>query len=126
MKPVTVQVITYAPTIFLHCQHCEVAFQEMGLGERLRRQEAAESLPDDLALDFQVLSDWVHNVLQRYGGRVRVQVIDAVSIEGSIASLRHRIVRYPAVIVDGKKSGAGDFSTLDRVIERRVAAAAAN
>ena len=71
MKPVTVQVITYAPTIFLHCQHCEVAFQEMGLGERLRRQEAAESLPDDLALDFQVLSDWVHSVLQRYGGRVR-------------------------------------------------------
>jgi hypothetical protein len=125
MKPVTVQVITYAPTIFYHCQHCEVAFQEMGLGERLRRQEAAESLPDDLALDFQALSDWVHSVLQRYGGRVRIQVVDAVSIEGSIASLRHRIGRYPAVIVDGQKSSAADFSALDQVIERRVATAAA-
>jgi hypothetical protein len=125
MKPVTVQVITYAPTIFYHCQHCEVAFQEMGLGERLRRQEAAESLPNDLALDFQALSDWVHSLLQRYGGRVRVQVVDAVSIEGSIASFRHRIGRYPAVIVDGQKSSAADFSALDRVIERRVATAAA-
>ncbi|MGH2488650.1 MAG: hypothetical protein ACRDFR_03405, partial [Candidatus Limnocylindria bacterium] len=53
-KPVTVQVITYAPTVFYHCQHCELTFQEMGLGERLRRQEAAESLPDDLAQEFQV------------------------------------------------------------------------
>ena len=41
MKPVSVDVITYAPTVFTHCQHREVAFGEVGIGERLRRQEAA-------------------------------------------------------------------------------------
>jgi hypothetical protein len=123
MKPVTVQVITYAPTIFSHCQHCEVTFQEMGIGERLRRQEAAESLPDDLARDFQALSDWVHALLERHGPRVKVRVVDAVSIEGTIASLRHRVGRYPAVIVDGQRGDGTDFSALDRAIERRLAVA---
>jgi hypothetical protein len=123
-KPVTVQVITYAPTVFYHCQHCELAFQEMGLGERLRRQEAAESLPDDLARDFQALSDWVHSLLQRFGPQIRVRVIDAASVEGVVASVRHRVGRYPAVIVDGEKRIGTDFSALDPLIEQRVATAA--
>src|SRR2546425_3107121 len=84
MKPVSVQVITYAPTIFSHCQHCELAFQEMGIGERLRRREAAEALPDDLTREFQVVSDWVHGLLGRHGPRVRVEVLDAASIRGFI------------------------------------------
>lgn len=124
MKPLTVEVITYAPTVFSHCQHCEVAFQEMGIGERLRRAEAAQALPDDLARDFQAWSDWIHRLLERYGPRVRVKVVDAASIEGVIESLRHRVGRYPAVIVDGSEKRSGsDFEALDRVIDARLAPA---
>jgi hypothetical protein len=124
MKPLTVEVITYAPTVFSHCQHCEVAFQEMGIGERLRRAEAAQALPDDLARDFQAWSDWIHRLLERYGPRVRVKVVDAASIEGVIDSLRYRVGRYPAVIVDGSEKRSGsDFEALDRVIDARLAAA---
>jgi hypothetical protein len=125
MKPLTVEVITYAPTVFYHCQHCEVAFQEMGIGERLRREEAAAALPDDLARDFQAWSDWIHRLLERHGPHVRVKVVDAASIEGFVESLRHRVGRYPAVIVGGteKRTGA-DFEALDRVIESRLAPAA--
>jgi hypothetical protein len=121
MKPVTVQVITYAPTVFYHCQHCELTFQEMGIGEKLRRAEAAEALPDDLARDYQVLSDWVHGLLERHGRGLRVRVIDAASIEGFIASLRHRVSRYPAVIVDGRDKRIGsDFAALDPLIDRAL------
>ena len=124
MKPVSVQVITYAPTIFSHCQHCELAFQEMGIGERLRRREAAEALPDDLIGEFQVVSDWVHGLLERHGPRVRVEVLDAASIRGFIASLRHRIGRYPAVVVDGRDTWTGfEFGAPDSAIDRMVAAA---
>lgn len=124
MKPLTVEVITYAPTVFSHCQHCEVAFQEMGIGERLRRAEAAQALPDDLARDFQAWSDWIHRLLERYGPRVRVKVVDAASIEGVIESVRHRVGRYPAVIVDGSEKRSGsDFEALDRVIDARLAPA---
>jgi hypothetical protein len=124
MKPVSVQVITYAPTIFYHCQHCELTFQEMGIGERLRRREAAEALPDDLAREYQVVSDWVHDLLERHGRRVRVDVLDAASIRGVVSSLRHRVSRYPAVIVDGHDKKIGlDFAALDPLIDRKVAAA---
>jgi hypothetical protein len=125
MKPVSVQVITYAPTIFHHCQHCELTFQEMGIGERLRRREAADALPEDLSREYQVMSDWVHGLLQRHGRRVRVDVLDAASIRGFLTSIRHRVGRYPAVIVDGRDKGIGlDFAALDPLIDRKVAAAA--
>jgi hypothetical protein len=123
MNTLTVEVITYTPTIFSHCQHCEVAFQEMGIGERLRRAEAAAALPDDLARDFQAWSDWIHRVLERHGHRVRVRVVDAASIEGIVESVRHRVGRYPTVIVDGTEKRRGsDFEALDRLIEARLSA----
>ena len=123
MEPVTIEVITYAPTAYYHCQHCEIAFQEMGIGERLRRQEAAESLPDDLSAEFQELSDWVHATLVRHGGAVRVRVVDAASVEGVLESMRHRVYRYPAFIVaDSDKRIGADYSALDELVERRISA----
>ncbi|MBF6557612.1 MAG: hypothetical protein IVW52_15920 [Acidimicrobiales bacterium] len=124
MKPVSIQIITYAPTVFYHCQHCELTFQEMGIGERLRRRDAAEALPDDLAREFQAVSDWVHDLLRRHGARLRVDVLDAASIRGFLVSLRYRIGRYPAVIVDGRDKQTGlDVAALDALIDARVAAA---
>ncbi len=122
MKPVTVKIITYAPTVFYHCQHCELTFQEMGIGERLRRQEAAEALPEDLAREYQRLSDWVRDLVARYGPRIHVRVIDAASIEGVLDSVRHRVFRYPAVVVDGaERSVGGDLRAAEPAIERRLA-----
>ena len=125
MKPVSVQIITRAPTIFSHCQHCELTFQEMGIGERVRREEAGQALPEDLAREFQAVSDWVHDLLRRHGGRLRVDVLDAVSIRGVLASLRHRVGRYPAIIIDGREPRIGlDVAALDPLVDRLVAAAA--
>jgi hypothetical protein len=121
MKPVSLQIITYAPTVFSHCQHCELAYQEMGFGDRLRQREAAESLPDDLTREFQVVSDWVHGLLERHGSRLRVDVLDAASIQGVLASVRHRVGRYPAVVLDGRDTWTGlDFSAVDAAIDRMV------
>ena len=122
MQPVSVRVITYAPTVFRHCQHCEVAFEGMGLGERIHRAEARDSLPDDLAAEFQQVSDWVHGLLRRHAGRVAISVIDAASIEGVWASIRHRVRRYPAVIVGDteKRSGTTDFAELDAMVDARL------
>jgi hypothetical protein len=123
MKPVAIEVITYAPTAFYHCQHCELAFGEVGLGERVRREAVASALPDDLARDFQTLSDWVHGLLGTFGSQIRVRVVDAASIEGFVKSVRHRIGRYPAVIIDGRAVATrGDFQALEPMIEERLAA----
>ena len=121
MQPVNVTVITYAPTIFRHCQHCEVAFQGIGLGERIHRDEAKDALPPDLIADFQRVSDWVHGLLRRHRTGVAVSVVDAASIEGVWKSLRHGVRRYPAVIVDGRATAVGaELGAADAVIEERL------
>ena len=120
-SPLSVQVVTYAPTVFRHCQHCEVVFEGVGIGERIHRDEAKDALPDDLAAEFQRVSDWVHELLRRHGPRVAVSVIDVASIEGVWTSLRHGVRRYPAVIIGGREKAIGpDFAGLDALIDERL------
>lgn len=122
MPPLSVQVVAYTPTIFRHCQHCEVAFEGIGLAERMHRREAADALPDDLAAEFQQISDWVHALLMRHGSRIAVSVIDAASVEGVWKALRHRVRRFPAVIIDGQETRVGsDFEAVDAAIDARLA-----
>lgn len=117
-----VDVLTYAPTVFFHCQHCEVVFGQTGIGERVHRDQARESLPDDLRAEFGQLADWVHQLIERHGARVRVRVIDAASIQGFWTSLRHGTRSYPAVIVDGQERYVGqNLAVAELEIERRVA-----
>ena len=121
MQPVSVQIITYAPTAFRHCQHCELAFEGMGIGQPVQREAAASSLPDDLAREYQDVSNWVHRLLERHPGRLAISVIDAASIEGIWHSLRHRVRRYPATIVAGHERAFGtDFDAVDRLIDGYV------
>jgi aromatic ring hydroxylase len=124
-RPVRVEVITYAPTIFTHCQHCEVAFGQTGVGDRIHREQARESLPDDLRAEFAAVADWVHGLLGRHGRRIDVRLIDAASLQGVWKSLRHGTRRYPAVVVEGQDRFVGvDLPLAEAEIERRVAARA--
>jgi hypothetical protein len=124
MRPIEVQVITYAPTVFYHCQHCEVAFKETGFGAAVHREQAESALPDDLKADFHALADWAHDVRERYGDQVRIKVIDVASIQGFWKSYRHGAHEYPAVIIEGKETRVGaDLESLNPVLQEYVAAA---
>ena len=47
--PVRLEVLAYAPTEFFHCQHCEVAWQGIGLGSKIRAEQRSSGLlPPDL------------------------------------------------------------------------------
>ena len=123
MGSVRVQVIAYAPTIFYHCQHCELTFREMGIGERIRREEAAQALPDDLRNEYAQVSGWLHDLVHRFGSRIRVRLVDVASIEGFVKSLRYGARRYPAVVVDGPERYVGtDLREAGSVIERFITA----
>jgi hypothetical protein len=118
VEPVLVDVLTYAPTAFFHCQHCEITFQQLGIGPRMRRIEADESLPPDLQLEYLQLSEWIHGLQHRHGGRVAVRVIDAASLRGVWTSLRHRVRSYPSVRIGGKSEWARpDYRDLDTVVD---------
>jgi hypothetical protein len=121
-NPLRVEVITYAPTVFYHCQHCELTFQQMGIGDRVHRQEASEALPADLREEFHALSDWVHRLHDEHGDRVQIRIVDAASIEGFWKSLRHGARRYPAVILDGRRRLSGsDIDALDDELQQHLA-----
>ncbi len=120
-RPVTIEVLAYAPTVFYHCQHCELTFQQMGIGDRAHREQAREALPDDLREEFHALSDWVHELHSRHGDRIRVRIVDAASVEGVFRSLKHRTHRYPTVIIEGKdKHVRPDLGALHAEIAARV------
>jgi len=107
-KPLLVEIVAYAPTAFYHCQHCEVAWREMGVNNRIHDEQTQSSLPADLAQEYQNLSDWVREVFRRHCDQVLIKVIDAASVEGFFKTLRYGLRRYPAVLIDGEARFGGD------------------
>jgi hypothetical protein len=121
--PLLVEIIAYAPTAFYHCTHCEVTWREVGIGERIHSEQLASALPDDVAQEYQAVSDWVRHLFKVYCDQVVVKVIDAASLDGFWKSLRYGLRRYPAVVVSGKERFAGtDFQEAEQEVSRRLSA----
>jgi len=88
----------------------------MGLRHKVQRDLMASALPEDLQAEFHGLSEWARSLPAQFGGRVRVRLIDAASIEGFFKSLLRRCRRYPAFAVDGQRYVGSDFSRVDVLI----------
>lgn len=121
-NPLSVEIIAYAPTAYYHCTHCEVAWREIGVSNRIHQEQMESSLPADLAQDYQRVSDWVREIFRQHCDNVVIKVIDAASPEGLYKSLRYRVHRYPAVIVEHRtRFQAGDLEHASRDIAGRLA-----
>lgn len=118
-----VEIVAYAPTAYSQCTHCEIVGHAAGVSNSLHNEQLGSSLPPDLALDFRRVSDWASAMVKAYRDRLTIRVIDAASMEGFYKRLRHRIRRYPAVIVGGKKEPEDDrFSDAEESIARILSA----
>ena len=122
-KPLLVEILAYAPTAYYHCMHCEVAWREMGKSNRVQQEQLESSLPEDLAREYQSVSDWVKEIFSVYGDRLIVKVIDAASVEGVMKSLKYRTRRFPAVVIDrnSRFSGDGSLQSAAKEIDRLLA-----
>jgi hypothetical protein len=120
-SPLLVEIIAYAPTAYYHCTHCEVAWREMGVDNRIHEEQTQSSLPADLVMDYQRISDWVREIFRRHCDQVVVKIIDVASVEGFFKSLRYGVHRYPAVIIEGKSHFAGSsLEEASQAIARRL------
>jgi hypothetical protein len=118
---VRVEILTYAPTEFYHCQHCEFVWDSVGFGRGVRAEQRAAGLPADLQAEYAAISDWVAETHQRYGDRIRFDVIDVASIEGVFKAIRHRARRFPAFVVNGSERIIGfDRRRLDAALAQRL------
>lgn len=116
-----VEILAYAPTEFYHCQHCEIVWGHLGLGQRLHAEERKNALPADLQAEYAAISDWALRAFDRYGNRLTVKVIDAASIEGLYKAVRHRARRFPSFIIDGHDRIVGfDRERLDTMLADRL------
>ena len=124
MSPrVQVEILAYAPTEFFHCSHCEVVWDELGVGKRLHaEQQRSGQLPPDLLREYADISEWVSAAVGTYGAeRVGFNLVDAASIEGVFKSLRYRTRRFPAFVIDGSERVVGfDRARLDAELEKRL------
>jgi hypothetical protein len=116
-----VEILAYAPTEFYHCQHCEIVWGHLGLGQRLHAEERKNALPADLQAEYAAISDWALQAFDRYGDRLTVKVVDAASIEGLYKAVRHRARRFPSFIIDGRERIIGfDRERLDNMLADRL------
>jgi hypothetical protein len=117
MPSIDLRVIAPIPTHFFHCLHCEQLFMQAGIGQKVHRS-AVEEYPEAVIQDAGRLAEWLHDLVQRYGNRIEIQVIDLQSIQGFFLSLRHRAHSYPAFIVGRRKAYVGwDREALDHVLQ---------
>ena len=122
MKPISLEVVTKVITTFDHCRHCEILFDEAGIGRKFHQKEMSE-YPPDLKEEFIKLSDWIRELTRLYKHRLLIKLIDVQSLLGIYKSLRHRIRTYPTFIVEGKETYAGwDKSQLEGLLDKYVQA----
>jgi hypothetical protein len=95
-----------------------MTWQVMGLRQKVQREMADTGLPDDLKQEFHALSEWAHTLPEKFGGQVRLRVVDGASVEGFFKSVVRRFWRYPAFSVAGARYVGSDFSHVDDLIER--------
>jgi len=120
--PLEVEVIAYAPTAYYHCNHCEFAWNGIGVTHSAHREQLESSLPGDLLQQYQQLMQWIQELLRRYCDQVVIRVTDAASVQGVWKSLRYRARRYPAVIINGQvcSSGQEALTLASLEVEKRL------
>jgi hypothetical protein len=101
------EILAYAPTEMFHCLHCEAVWGHLGLGQAIHEEQRQSLLPPDLGEEYERISDWVAGALDRHPGRLEVRLVDAASVEGVGKALRHRLRRFPAFVVNGRRTVVG-------------------
>jgi len=116
-----VEILAYTPTAYYHCTHCEVAWREIGASNRIHQEQVNASLPPELLHEYARLSEWVKELFKRHCDQVAVKVIDATSVEGAYKTLRYKVRRFPAVIINRQAIFSGDDLEVARLeIARRL------
>jgi hypothetical protein len=76
--------------------------------------------PQDLLEEHRQLSTLVVELLNHFKDGIVIHVIDPQSLQGIFKSIRYRVRKYPAFIIDGEELIVGwNRAALDSAIETR-------
>ncbi|MBU2497409.1 MAG: hypothetical protein KKE57_00760 [Proteobacteria bacterium] len=121
MKPILLEVVApMLSSIEMNCRGCNCIFGVVGIKSK-DRAACEESYPDDWKEAVNYLGNWIGNLSRLYRHRIRIRIIDAQSPLGLWKQLRHRVLRFPAFIVNRKGTYIGwDASELEALIDGYV------
>ena len=95
-------------------------FGYLGLKKKYRDSSVNE-YPDDWKYAVNYLSEWIREINTLYKHRIRIRVIDAQSPLGIWKQIRHRLFRFPAFIVDRKRTYIGwDYKELEALLDECI------
>ena len=121
MKPILIEVIApMLASLELSCIRCGFVFDVAGINKNYRDVFRNE-YPDDWKMALCELSEWIRELSRLYKHRVKITLIDAFSPLGLWKQIRHRVFRFPAFIVNKKKTYVGWSSEgLESVIDKFI------
>ena len=118
LKPVQIEVVApMLSSVEMSCNRCGSVNDFLGLTQKYR-EACIREYPDDWkeAVDF--LSRVIEEISRLYRHRIRIRVIDAQSPLGLWKQLRYRFFRFPAFIIEQKKTYVGwDSDELSSIID---------
>jgi len=121
MNPIILEVVApMLSAVEMNCRSCGFMFGYLGLTSKYRKASRNE-YPEDWKEAIGYLSEWVQEISSLYRHRIRIRVIDAQSPLGFWKQIRYKIFRFPAFIVDKKRTYIGwDFQQLESLIDERI------
>jgi len=99
-RPLKVDFVGIMPTLFAHCDHCMEVMHETGTKPY---SEQLEEYPEDVKKQYFELSEIAQKLRAEFGSTVHFNPVDAASPQGIWLTIKHRILRTPCVIIQGKK-----------------------
>lgn len=125
MDPIHVEVVApMLSTVEMSCRGCSFITGYLGL-QRKYRDICINEYPDDWKQAVDYLSQWIRDLSHLYRHRIQIRVIDAQSPLGLWKQIRYRLFRFPAFIVDRKRTYIGwDYEELEALIDERIHAPA--
>ncbi len=121
MKPILLEIVTHTVSTFAHCSSCSIVYDEAGIKDHWEKE--LEEYPRDLKEEFLHLLDWIRELTRLYRHRLTIRLIDAQSFLGMYKSLRYRIRKYPAFIVQKKEAFSGwEKDRLEALLDKHVKA----
>jgi hypothetical protein len=121
MNIITVEIIApMLSTLQIGSRGYGLVSDSLGLNQK-ERSASLNEYPDDWKEASAYLTGWVEEISRLYRHRIKIDIIDAQSPFGFWKQIRHRVFRFPAFIVDRKKTYIGwDYKELEAIIDDRI------
>ena len=121
MRPIILEVLApMLSTVEMSGRGSSFVFGYVGLRGKYRNA-CTNEYPDDWKQAVDRLSTWLREISYLYRHRVQIRLIDAQTPLGLWKQVRHRVFRFPAFIVDKRRTYIGwESDQLENLIDERI------